>query len=77
MFGKVIRNVSRKLKWGLYLGTNFIFVRVLIFRNRWSTIYISINKNGEYFTSIIRIIEKNSFHKPNRMYFNACTIKIK
>jgi hypothetical protein len=32
MFGKIIIYVSKKLKGGLYLGTNFMFIKVLIIR---------------------------------------------
>jgi hypothetical protein len=36
MFGKIIINMSRKLKISLYLGTNFIFDKMLIIRDRGS-----------------------------------------
>jgi hypothetical protein len=36
MIGKIMINVSRKLKMSLYLETSFIFIRLLIIRNRRS-----------------------------------------
>jgi hypothetical protein len=36
MFGKLIINVSMKVKINLYLETNFIFVKILIIKDGWN-----------------------------------------